>query len=122
MSDRAENRVDINRSTVVNTSIAVGKKARATVRVTGQGDPSQHDLAALLHALEEAVASHRDELERPAEVDAMVATVGGQLTSDEPPNRSMVQALLEGIAGAATTATAVVEAARALADFVRQMG
>lgn len=122
MSDRPENRVDINRSTVTNTSIAVGSNARATVGATGPHDPRRDELEALLRALQEAVARHHGELERPDEVDGMVATVADQLTSEAPPNHTMVRALLEGVAGAATTASAVVEAARALADFLHSMG
>jgi hypothetical protein len=80
----------------------------------------QDELASLVHRLQQAVETHRGDLDRPDDVEGMVGMVARQLRSGQRPHRPMVHALLAGIAEAAEPAAPVIEAAGALADFLQQ--
>jgi hypothetical protein len=117
--------VRISRSTIDRSSFAIGPGARSQV-IIGQVDAAlrergQEELAELLRGLQQAVQESRSVLDRPDEVEETVAHVAAQLSSNGPPNRTLLKGLLDGITAAANTAGTVVEAARALSDFVQRL-
>ncbi len=126
MSDQQKtDGVRISRSTIDRSSFAIGSGARSQVIIceadAALRDRGQEELAELLRGLQHAVQESRSVLDRPDEVEETVAHVAAQLSSNRPPNRTLLKGLLDGITAAATTAGAVVEAVRALSDFVQRL-
>jgi hypothetical protein len=125
MTEKYTNSVHIDRSTVGDVNVAAGPGARASFAINRAvetlRDRHQDEMASLLQALTRAIEQECAQFEEPAEVERTLDVLATELAANAKPNKTMVQALLDGIMRAAPAAAAIAEAARALGNLVQQM-